>query len=77
VTWNGLLAPAGVPRGVVDRLAPALVEMARDPSIVRRLRDIGVDAIGSTPAEFAEAIRTDLRSLGEASRAAGLRTDAR
>ncbi len=76
VTWNGLLAPGGTSPAVIERLSRVMIEMARDPVIVRRLREIGVDAIGSTSAEFVEAIRTDLRSFGDAVRAAGIRADA-
>ena len=75
VTWNGLLAPAKTPAVIVDRAARIMVDMARDPVIVRRLEQIGVEAIGSTPGEFSTAIANDLHSLGDAISAAGLRVD--
>ena len=71
-TWNGVAAPAGTAQEIVERLAREIALGCRDAGFVGRLDRIGVDAVCSTPAEFAGAIRQDLELWKEAVRAAGL-----
>jgi tripartite-type tricarboxylate transporter receptor subunit TctC len=75
LTWNGLLAPAGTPPAIVNRLAAEVQKIVREPAVVARLTSIGVDPLGSTPAEFAEMIRTDSVIWQEAIKAAGLKAE--
>jgi tripartite-type tricarboxylate transporter receptor subunit TctC len=71
--WNGLLAPAGTPQTVIDVLAKSLPEVAKEPAVIKRLNDLGIDAIGSTSAEFVEAIKKEQLVYDEAIEAAGLK----
>jgi len=71
-TWNGVAAPAGTALEIVERLAREIALGCRDAGFVGRLDRIGVDAVCSTPAEFAGAIRQDLELWKEAVRAAGI-----
>lgn len=50
--WNGIFAPPGTPRAVVDRISAAVAKVVRDPDTVARLRDLGANPIGSTPDEL-------------------------
>jgi tripartite-type tricarboxylate transporter receptor subunit TctC len=72
-TWNGYVAPAKTPREVIDRLAAEIAAGCKDGSFVARLDKIGVDAVCSTPAQFEQAIRDDLRLWKEAVQAAGIK----
>jgi tripartite-type tricarboxylate transporter receptor subunit TctC len=58
-TWFGLLAPAGTPRPVLDKLAAACAKVARKPEVVQRYYEYGGEPVGSTPAEFAAYIRAE------------------
>src|SRR5712691_5710987 len=49
--WNGLFAPAKTPREVIDRLQKETLAAVRHPETAKRLRDIGAEPVGSTPAE--------------------------
>jgi len=49
--WNGLFAPAKTPRAVIERLQKETVAAVRDPVVAQRLRDIGAEPVGSSPAE--------------------------
>src|SRR5947207_9844366 len=71
-TWNGVVAPAGTRQAIVERVARETALCARRTGFVGRLDRIGVDAVCSTPAEFAGAIRQDLELWKEAVRAAGI-----
>lgn len=72
VTWNGLMAPAGTPKSIIDRLSAECQRAMRDPSVIDRLEKMGVDAYGSTAAEFAETLRSDYEIYRQAVKAAGL-----
>jgi tripartite-type tricarboxylate transporter receptor subunit TctC len=65
-TWNGLLAPAGTPPAIVDRLAQETIRALKNPSVIEHLRTEGVDALGNTPQEFAATITADIALWGEA-----------
>jgi tripartite-type tricarboxylate transporter receptor subunit TctC len=58
--WFGLLAPAGVPRDVIDRLAQATNDAAKSPDVVAALRPLGYDMAGGSPEDFVTFIRADL-----------------
>ena len=72
-TWNGYVAPAGTPHEIVERIAREIAAGCKDANFVARLDKIGVDAICSTPEQFAQAIRDDLKLWKDAAAAAGMK----
>jgi tripartite-type tricarboxylate transporter receptor subunit TctC len=72
-TWNGYVAPAGTPREVVERIAREIAAGCKDSGFVARLDKIGVDAVCSTPEQFTQAIRDDLKLWKDAAAAAGMK----
>jgi tripartite-type tricarboxylate transporter receptor subunit TctC len=58
-TWFGLLAPAGTPQPIIDKLAMACATAARKPEVAQRYYDYGGDPVGSTPGEFGAYIRSE------------------
>jgi tripartite-type tricarboxylate transporter receptor subunit TctC len=58
--WNGILAPAGTPKPIIERLNRELVKIIRSPAMQPALAGEGATAVGNTPAEFAVVIRTDI-----------------
>jgi tripartite-type tricarboxylate transporter receptor subunit TctC len=75
VTWNGLMAPAGTPPAVVARLADAVREALAAEGTQSKFQQMGVDAIGSSPREFAETLRADIAVWSEAAKAANLKME--
>ena len=73
--WWGILAPAGTPPGVVKRLNEALVAIAAMPDVRDRLRDLGLAAQSSTPAEFIDLIRTEDQKVARIVKDAGIKFD--
>ena len=49
--WNGFFVPARTPREVIERLNKEAIAAARHPDVVKRFRELGAEAVGSTPAE--------------------------
>jgi len=74
-TWNGYLAPIGTPQPVIERLAQAIAAAVRQPTTAERLRKIGVEPLGNTPAQFAELLRREAPVWRDAVKAAGIRAD--
>ena len=75
VSWNGIFAPAGTPRPIVDRLNKELRAIIADPAVQARLRAVGFDAFSSTPDEFGEFVRGELAKWSRWTREAGIRPE--
>jgi tripartite-type tricarboxylate transporter receptor subunit TctC len=74
LSWNGLMAPAGTPKEVIDRLAREIALGVKDPKVVERLTEYGVDPLGSSPEEFATMIAADIALWSEAVKVADDKT---
>ncbi|CAN5377947.1 tripartite tricarboxylate transporter substrate binding protein BugE [soil metagenome] len=59
-TMYALLAPAGTPRPIVDRLYEVLAQAVKDPEMRKLIIDQGADIVASNPDEFAAFIRADV-----------------
>jgi tripartite-type tricarboxylate transporter receptor subunit TctC len=71
-TWWGLLAPAGTPQAVVDRLAKSVQKAAAEPHIKEQFINMGVEASSNTPAEFATFIKAEVAKFKKITEAAGI-----
>ena len=60
-SWFGLLAPAGTPKPIIDRVHQSLVRTLAIPEIRQNLIAQGADPVGSTPEQFARQISDELR----------------
>jgi tripartite-type tricarboxylate transporter receptor subunit TctC len=70
--WQGTLAPAKTPRAVIDILSNAIQALSKDPAVIERLNENGVESTTTTPAQMAEIIRAEQPVYAEAVKAAGL-----
>ncbi len=64
ITWLGLLAPAGTPRAIVDRLNAAMLAALARPDVVAKLRQQGLLVVGRGPEALEERIRDELAFFG-------------
>jgi tripartite-type tricarboxylate transporter receptor subunit TctC len=62
--WNGVAAPASMPRAHVDRLAAILSGIVRTPEMRARLFQQGWQAVGSSPEGLGNRIQSDMTRLG-------------
>ena len=74
-SWFGLVAPAGTPRPVVDKLQAAWSDGAKTPEVVTAFDAISADIRVQTPEQFAAFIRTENLRWGELIRTLGLKLD--
>jgi tripartite-type tricarboxylate transporter receptor subunit TctC len=74
-TWTGVIAPAGVPRPIVDKLNAAINKALSSDSFKEKFAKIGDEPAGGTPEEFAATIKADSAKWGEVVRRSGARLD--
>jgi tripartite-type tricarboxylate transporter receptor subunit TctC len=71
-TWFGLVAPAGTPKPIVNKLAKAANDALNSDEVKAGFKKLGFDSIGGSPEEFAEFIDRELVKWADAAKAAGL-----
>ena len=74
-TWYGLMAPAGTPREIVERLNAETIKTMKNPEIAERFTSQGADPITNTADEFARIIRDDVTKWAKVIKASGLKLD--
>jgi len=72
VSWTGMLAPAGTPKEIVDRLAAEMTRAVKDPKFAEQLLSHGIDPIGDGPEKFAAMIASEIPVWAEAVKIAGV-----
>ena len=75
VQWYGLLAPAGTPREVIDKIYRDAAAILRSPEAKERLAGDGGTAVASSPDEFAAFIKAEMEKWGKVFTAAGLKPE--
>jgi len=73
--WSGVLAPAGTPRAIIDRLNADIKTVMTAPQMVERMAGYGIQTTYSTPEEFSERIRADTQKWARIIDASGARAD--
>jgi tripartite-type tricarboxylate transporter receptor subunit TctC len=74
-TWSGLVAPAGTPKPIVDRLNAEANKALGSDSMKQKLHEDGSTPLGGTPEQFAAFIRTEHAKWGAAVRDANIKLD--
>ena len=74
-TWSGVIAPAGLPKPILEKLNAAINRAVSVPAFKERFGAIGDEPAGGTPEEFAETIRKDSAKWAEVVRRSGAKLD--
>jgi tripartite-type tricarboxylate transporter receptor subunit TctC len=72
---NGLVGPAGMPAGIVEKLHAAVVKIVKDPAMSKFLSEQGADPYTTTPAEYAAYIKSEVAKWARAVKDSGARVD--
>lgn len=75
VNWWGILAPRGVPQPVVDKLSKEIARVHTLADVTERYANLGVEATGNTPAEFAAYIKAEEARFSKVLKESGVRLD--
>jgi tripartite-type tricarboxylate transporter receptor subunit TctC len=73
--WSGLIAPAGTPQAIINRVNADVVAILRDPAIAARMVELGGSPDPGTPQEYAQFIASEIAKWREVARAANVRLD--
>jgi tripartite-type tricarboxylate transporter receptor subunit TctC len=73
VPWFGLLAPAGTPSDVLDKLHDETVKALATPEVRKKFDELGLESVGNTPAEFAAIIRKETPQWAKVIKDAGIK----
>ena len=71
--WFGLVAPAGTPKPIVDKLAKAAAEATSTPEVIKAWEPQGILALSGGPDDFARHIAAESKRWGDVAVAAGLK----
>jgi len=74
-TWAGMLAPAGTPREIVQRMSDEVTRIVRSEEAKARLEAMGTFPAGGTPAEFDAFIDAETAKWGQVIRTAGVKLE--
>jgi tripartite-type tricarboxylate transporter receptor subunit TctC len=75
VQWSGLLAPAGTPQEVINRLHKEVTAILRAPEVRDRLTADSAEIVAGTPAEFSEFLKAELVKWANVVKAAGIKAE--
>lgn len=63
-SWGGILAPAGVPAPILDKISGQFAAFAKDPATIEQYKKTGAILVGNSPAEFRKYIVTEITRWG-------------
>jgi tripartite-type tricarboxylate transporter receptor subunit TctC len=73
--WVGIIAPAGTPKAIVDRLSEATLAVMRDPAVVKQFADQYLTAMPLAQDQFTALIRSDTEKWGKVVTTAGIKME--
>jgi len=73
--WYGILAPAGTPRTVINRLHGEIVRILKLPDVTQKLNGLGFEIVGSAPEQLSAYIRAEIKKWEKVVKASGAKAD--
>ncbi len=73
--WNGLVAPAGTPAAIIERLHAAIVKIVQEPAMSKYLADQGADPWTMTPVKYGDYIKSEVAKWAKVVKASGAKID--
>ena len=75
IAWNGLMAPAGTPAGIVDRLNAAVLDVLAEPGVTGRFEALGATCRPTTPARFGAYVADEIAKWSKVVHESGAKVD--
>ncbi len=75
VNWYGMVVRAGTAPAIVSHLQQEVAHALRQPDVAERAKTLGLDLVGSTPAQFATFQREEIRKWGDVIRTANIKSE--
>jgi len=74
-SWFVLVAPAGTPAAIVNRLSSEIDRILKKPDVVERFKGLGADPVGGTPEQLAKFIAAETTKWQQVVKASGAKID--
>jgi tripartite-type tricarboxylate transporter receptor subunit TctC len=74
-SWQAVFAPAGTPAPIIERLYVEIAKILKQPDVVKRLNELGLELSGMPPAEFAAMVKAEVPRLGKIVRESGAKAE--
>jgi len=75
INWYGVLAPARTPKPIVEKLNAEIAKIMKLPDVKERLSSVGIETLGSTPAQFAAFMTDETAKWAKVVKFSGARLD--
>jgi tripartite-type tricarboxylate transporter receptor subunit TctC len=75
IIWTGIFAPKATPPGIARKLEAEFMKIAKMPDVASRLKAIGVDAVGTSTAEFTNILTSDITRWGDVVKSANIKIE--
>lgn len=75
LNWWGVFMPKGTPKAITDKFHTDIVKVLQDPEIKSKFAGLGVDAVSSTPEQFAGFIRTETTKYAKLIKETGIKAE--
>ena len=73
--WFGMQLPAGTPKPLVERMNRDIVRVLKEPEVIKKFRDQGVEVIASTPAAFSQLLQSEVVKWTQVIRDANIKVE--
>jgi tripartite-type tricarboxylate transporter receptor subunit TctC len=73
--FQGMVAPAGVPQAIVNKISAEVASIVRSPDMTQRFQLDGAEAVGSTPKEFAAFLKAEMQKWSKVIKEAGIKPE--
>ena len=73
--WNGVLAPAGTPAAIINKLNAEIVKNLRQQEFLDKIAVLGFEPVGSTPAEFGDFVKAELAKWAKVAKDSGAKAE--
>jgi tripartite-type tricarboxylate transporter receptor subunit TctC len=74
-SWYAFLLPVKTPAAIVKKLHDDTIAILAEPAVKKRLEDVGVEVVGSTPEQLAAQMRAETGLWGPVIKAAGIKSE--
>jgi len=73
--WNGMFAPAGIPKPVLAKVNAEVIRILHSPEVKKAFERDGADVVGSTPQQFGAVLKAEIAKWTKVAKAAGIKAE--
>ncbi|MGP1609964.1 MAG: tripartite tricarboxylate transporter substrate-binding protein, partial [Burkholderiales bacterium] len=71
--WYGVMAPGKLPKPLLNKIHAEVVNLVKSPEFIKTMKNLGSDAVSSTPEEFRQFMLNDMKKWADVVKRAGIK----